>query len=181
MLHIVLIVVDRITLNKTSNKLRIVFTIFTIAIFLSNTILINSKMDINTREEQSDNLSLSTKIPHLYSTTISKLPIQDNHLPTIQAIQAGITWNGDEILDDPYAPVDPVIVTDSNDIIHICWANYANGRTLYHQMIFSNESSGLIDACKSITNASLRSRITIVTNPIDSFSTVPENFISSPL
>ncbi len=142
MLHIVLIVVDRITLNKTSNKLRIVFTIFTIAIFLLNTILINSKMDINTREEQSDNLSLSTKIPHLYSTTISKLPIQDNHLPTIQAIQAGITWNGDEILDDPYAPVDPVIVTDSNDIIHICWANYANGRTLYHQMILPNGSYG---------------------------------------
>lgn len=137
-----MIAVDRLTIKIVSNNFRTLFALFTIAIFLLNPILINSKIDSSTGKEFSDDLILPTKIPGLYSTTITKQFLQDSQLPTIQAISTGITWNSDEILDEPYAPVDPVIVTDSNNILHICWANYVNGRTLYHQMIFPNGSYG---------------------------------------
>jgi len=137
-----MVIVNMLSIKKTSNKFRIIFVIFTITIFLSNTFLLNSKMDTNTGKEFSDNPILSSKTPELPFKMITKQSIQDSHLPTIQAIPTGITWNGDEILDEPYAPVDPVILTDCNDLIHICWANYVNGRTLYHQIIFPNGTYG---------------------------------------
>ncbi|MFW9922165.1 MAG: hypothetical protein ACFFDW_02635 [Candidatus Thorarchaeota archaeon] len=58
-------------------------------------------------------------------------------LPTDLAHET-VLWENYSVLNSPKSPVNPSIVVDTNNIIHICWSNYDNGRTLYHMMRYEN-------------------------------------------
>lgn len=54
------------------------------------------------------------------------------------ALPGGVVWDNATMLDSPYLPVTPRNAVDSDDNVHICWTNWYNGRTLYHQILFAD-------------------------------------------
>ena len=87
--------------------------------------LINTVSDIDDEQAQIDIQSIEPIIP----SEISASAISN---------YAGINWGPISILDNPYQPINPTIIMDSNNNTHILWANYYNGRSLYHKMILED-------------------------------------------
>ncbi|MBK5114108.1 MAG: hypothetical protein JJE41_10790, partial [Candidatus Heimdallarchaeota archaeon] len=66
-----------------------------------------------------------------------------------QAGDPGIDWENLTIVDSPYQPITPTVVVDSYGRKHIFWSNYANGRSLFHQLIYENGTYATLDLLDS--------------------------------
>jgi hypothetical protein len=53
---------------------------------------------------------------------------------------SAIIWSNLTIIDEPYQPTTPTVVSDTNNITHVFWTTIENGRSLFHKMIYANDT-----------------------------------------
>ncbi|NHJ48122.1 MAG: hypothetical protein FK733_10070 [Asgard group archaeon] len=53
-----------------------------------------------------------------------------------------VIWDNLTIIDEPYRPASPTVVTDSNNYVHILWSTIENGRSLFHKILYPNGTWG---------------------------------------